>query len=76
MSRLALFCMTWYIGIYGGDTVTRIRIIFDANEDYRKKLKILAAEKSTSVNQIIYEAIQKTYGIEPPGEEMNTETHK
>ena len=44
----------------------RLRIIFDANEEYRKKLKILAAEQNKSVNQIIYEAIEKVYGIEPP----------
>ena len=45
---------------------TRVRMIFDASEDYRRQLKMLAAEKGTSVNQIIYEAVRKTYGIEPP----------
>jgi acyl carrier protein len=49
----------------------RIRIIFDANEEYRKKLKMLAAEKGTTVNQIIYDAIKKTYGINPPNTEKN-----
>ena len=54
----------------------RIRIIFDASEDYREKLKILAAKKRTSVNQVIYEAIYKTFDIEPPGEEKILEDHK
>lgn len=45
---------------------TRIRMIFDVNEDYRRQLKVLAAQKGTSVNHIIYEAIKKTFGIEPP----------
>ena len=45
---------------------TRIRMIFDVSEEYRRQLKVLAAQNGTSVNQIIYEALKKTYGIEPP----------
>lgn len=44
----------------------RLRMIFDVSEEYRKQLKVLAAQKGTSVNQIVYEAIKKTFGIEPP----------
>jgi len=39
----------------------RVRIIFDADIDFRTELKILSARTGKSVSQIIRESLEKSY---------------
>jgi len=46
----------------------RVRIVFDVDATYRTNLKILSAKLNKPINQIIFDALQKTYGLAPPGQ--------
>jgi len=39
----------------------RVRIIFDADIDFRTEIKILAARKGKSVSELIRDALEKVY---------------
>jgi len=44
----------------------RVRIVFDADRDYRVELKILSAHLGIPISHLIFHALEKVYGLEPP----------
>lgn len=44
----------------------RVRIVFDADAEYRTNLKILSAKLQKPINQIIFHALEQVYNLHPP----------